>query len=36
MTTMDMYISKPKSGLIPTENETFKPSTLMHNIEITD
>ena len=36
MATMDMYISKPKSGLIPTENETFKPSTLMHNIEITD
>ena len=36
MTTMDMYISKPKSGLIPTENDTFKPSTLMHNVEITD
>ena len=36
MTTMDMYISKPKSDLIPTENDTFKPSTLMHNIEITD
>ena len=36
MTTMDMYISKPKSGLIPAENETFKPSTLMHNVEITD
>ena len=34
--TMDMYISKPKSGLIPTENDTFKPSTLMHNVEITD
>ena len=36
MATMDMYISKPKSGLIPTENETFKPSTLMYNVEITD
>ena len=36
MTTMDMYISKQKSGLIPTENDTFKPSTLMHNVEITD
>ena len=36
MTTMDMYISKPKSGLIPAENDTFKPSTLMHNVEITD
>ena len=36
MTTMDMYISKPKSGLIPTENDTFKPSILMHNVEITD
>ena len=36
MTTMDMYISKPKSGLIPAENDTFKPSILMHNVEITD
>jgi len=36
MTTMDMYLSKPISGLIQTENETFKPSTLMHNVEITD
>ena len=36
MTTMDMYLSKPISDLIPTENETFKPSTLMHNVEITD
>ena len=36
MTTMDMYLSKPTSGLIPTENDTFKPSTLMHNVEITD
>ena len=36
MTTMDMYLSRPKSGLIPTENDTFKPSTLMHNVEITD
>ena len=36
MATMDMYISKPKSDLIPTENDTFKPSTLMHNVEITD
>ena len=36
MTAMNMYISKPKSGLIPTENDTFKPSTLMHNVEITD
>ena len=36
MTTMDMYVSKPTSDLIPTENDTFKPSTLMHNVEITD
>ena len=36
MTAMNMYISKPKSGLISTENDTFKPSTLMHNVEITD
>ena len=36
MTTMDMYLSKPTSGLIPTENDTFKSSTLMNNIEITD
>ena len=36
MTTMDIYISKPKSGLIPAENDTFKPSILMHNVEITD
>ena len=36
MTTMDMYLSKPTSGLIPTENDTFKPSALMHNVEITD
>ena len=36
MATMDMYLSKPTSGLIPTENDTFKPSTLMHNVEITD
>ena len=36
MTTMDMYLSKPTSGLIPTENDTFKSSTLMNNVEITD
>ena len=36
MTTMDMYLSKPTSSLIPTENDTFKSSTLMNNIEITD